>query len=176
MIIMVDRNSFSESPRIGGTLVWYYSICKREVWLMCRGIEPERQDESLVLGRLVDSNSYARERHSVNLGNSQFDIVREKGETFVVAEIKKSSRSLEASTLQLKHYLYELEKEGIKAEGELLFPREKKKNEVILDDDSREQLDQIYAEIIEIGKMAKPPKVSRCRYCSKCAYREWCWS
>jgi len=143
---------------------------------MCRGIEPERQDESLVLGRLLDSNSYSRERHSVTFGNSQFDIVREKGETLVVAEIKKSSRTIEASELQLKHYLYELEKEGVKAEGELLFPKEKKKITVILDDDSRKQLDQIYAEIIEIGKMAKPPNVSRYRYCSKCAYREWCWS
>jgi CRISPR-associated exonuclease Cas4 len=170
------KTAFSELPRIGGTLVWYYSICKREVWLMCRGIEPERQDESLVLGRLVDANSYGSERHSINFGNSQFDIVRGKGETLVVAEIKKSSRSVEASTLQLKHYLYELEKEGINAEGELLFPKEKKKISVILDDDSRKQLDQIYSEIIEIGKMAKPPNVSRCRYCSKCAYREWCWS
>jgi len=166
----------SESPRIGGTLVWYYSICKREVWLMCRGIEPERRDENLSIGRLIDTGSYSREKHSITLGDNKFDFIREKEGTVVVAEIKKSSRTLAASALQLKHYLYELEKEGVNAEGELLVPKEKKKLSVVLDDESRKELDGIYLEIDSIGKQLQPPKAVKCKYCSKCAYREWCWS
>ena len=167
---------YSELPRIGGTLVWYYSICKREVWLMCRGIEPDRQDESLTLGRLIDTKNYSRETHSIALGDNKFDIVRDKDGTVVIAEVKKSSRTLDASTLQLQHYLYELEKEGIKAEGELLIPKEKKKVPVTLDKESRNGLDRIYAEIMEIGQLSEPPKAAKCKYCTKCAYREWCWS
>ena len=143
---------------------------------MCRGIEPDRQDESLVLGRLIDANSYSREKHSVTLGDNKFDFVKEKEGTVVVAEIKKSSRTLDASILQLKHYLYELEKEGVNAKGELLIPKEKKKVHVTLDKESRNELDRIYAEITEIGQMTEPPKAAKCKYCTRCAYREWCWS
>ena len=36
-----------------GTLVWFYKICKREVWLMSKNILPDQMDENIDLGRLV---------------------------------------------------------------------------------------------------------------------------
>jgi len=65
----------SEKARIGGTLVWYYFICKRQVWLMARGIEPERRDDALIEGRLLGEHSYARDRHSIQVGDSNRRVV-----------------------------------------------------------------------------------------------------
>ena len=56
------ETALSEEPRIGGTLVWYASICLRQVWLMAHCIDPDERNELLILGRLTDKTSYPRER------------------------------------------------------------------------------------------------------------------
>jgi CRISPR-associated exonuclease Cas4 len=38
---------------VNGTLVWYYSICKREVWLMSRNISPDQRDTNIDIGRFI---------------------------------------------------------------------------------------------------------------------------
>ena len=167
---------FSEPPRIGGTLVWYYVICQRQVWLMSRAVEPDREDEFLMMGRLIDQNTYNRERHAIEFGNSKYDILREEGGTLVLGEIKKSSRSLDASRLQLAHYLYTLEKAGVKARGELLFPKEKRRENVELNPELIKRLNDTYFEIERIVYLERPPATEKCRYCRNCAYGEYCWS
>lgn len=166
---------YSESVRIGGTLLWYYAICHREVWLMSHGIEPEQKNEDILIGRLIDKNSYKRERHHISFGDSQFDFMYSKNGTLVVSEIKKSSRAEKASLLQLAHYLYELEKSGISAQGVLLYPKEKKRTDVVLTNELRQQLDKAYAEIEQITSLGTPPFPKRCKFCTKCAYAEYCW-
>jgi len=143
---------------------------------MSRGIEPDRQHDDLLLGRLLDRSSYSRDNHDVQEGNSRFDIVREKDGVLVIGEVKKSSRAKEASRMQLAHYLYELSKEGINAEGELLFPKEKKREQVILDDALKGLLDRAYADIKIIAESHQPPPLKLTGLCKKCAYSEWCWS
>jgi len=175
--VRMNTNSFlSEGARIGGTLVWYYFICKRQVWLMARGIEPERRDDALIEGRLLGEHSYARDRHSIQVGDSNFDIIRREAGIFVVGEIKKSSRFEQAAKMQLAHYLYVLLKKGIRAEGELLFPKERKKEKVVLDPLLEKSLEKIYREINKIANSDRPPELKRNRYCTRCAYRYWCWS
>lgn len=142
---------------------------------MARGIEPEQRDENLSLGRLVDQNSYAREKHQIDFGDSKFDFIQDKNERLVVAEIKKSSRTEKASRLQLAHYLYQLQKEGIEADGVLLFPTEKTRVEVKLTPDLEKELDSLYAEIEALTSLPTPPPLAHCKYCSKCAYGEYCW-
>lgn len=167
--------TYSERARVGGTLVWYWSICTRQVWLMARGIEPEPKDEFLALGRLVDQNSYARERHQVGFGDNKFDFVQGADGDLVVCEVKKSSRAERSARLQLAHYLYELQKAGIEARGVLMFPTEKKRVEVELTDEAIAELDSIYAEIEALVRRASPPAAEFCKYCGKCAYAEYCW-
>ena len=118
--------AFSEDARIGGTLVWYWSICARQVWLMGRGIEPEPKDEALALGRLIDQNSYARERHQVAFGDNKFDFVQGADGEMVVCEVKKSSRAERSARLQFAYYFYDLRKARIEARGILMFPTKKK--------------------------------------------------
>lgn len=171
----VNPAAYSEGARIGGTLVWYWSICKRQVWLMARGIEPEPKDESLALGRLVDRNSYARERHQVGFGGNKFDFVQGADGELVVCEVKKSSRAERSARLQLAHYLYDLQKAGIEARGVLMFPTEKKRVEVELTEALKAELDHVYAEVESLARRPAPPPAETCRYCSKCAYAEYCW-
>ena len=167
---------FSEKARIGGTLVWYWSICHRQVWLMARGVEPDREDESLSLGRLIDQNSYARERHQVGFGGNKFDFIQSADGRTVVCEVKKSSRAEKSARLQLAHYLYDLQKAGNDAKGLLLFPTEKKRLEVELTDELKHELDAIYLEIERLSALSAPPSAERCKYCGKCAYAEYCWA
>jgi CRISPR-associated exonuclease Cas4 len=167
---------FSEEPRIGGTLVWYASICLRQVWLMARCIDPDERNELLILGRLIDERSYPREKHNIAFGNNRFDIARKDGEMLVVSEVKKSSKSLKAATLQIKHYLYELRKGGIEARGEILFPEERRRERVFLDDESIAELENLYVKIRQTAKRELPPQVEKNRYCKTCAYNEFCWS
>ena len=166
----------SEAPRIGGTLVWYHSICKREVWLMAHGLEPDRDDEFLVMGRLIDQNSYGRDKKSIDFGSNRFDVLREEDGTLVIGEVKKTSRSIDAARFQLAHYLYELYKSGVDAKGQLLFPKEKKKETVELTEEMKTELDAIYDDIRNIIKLEVPPERVKCRYCRNCAYKDFCWS
>jgi len=169
-------SGLSEKARIGGTLVWYYFICKRQVWLMARGIEPERSDDNLIMGRLLSERAYERERHNVKFGDNSFDIVRREAGVVVVGEIKKSSRFERAAKMQLLHYLYVLQKDGVEAEGELLFPKERKKEWIKLEPEAIGLLEQIYEDIYRLAETVSPPALKRNRYCSGCAYRYWCWS
>ena len=166
---------FSEEARIGGTLVWYWSICVRQVWLMARGIEPEPRDDFLALGRLIDRNSYARERHQVAFGDNRFDFVQGADGDLVVCEVKKSSRAERSARLQLAHYLYDLRKAGIEAKGVLMFPTEKKRVEVVLTDELMAELDAAYDAIGTLVRSDAPPAAESCKYCGKCAYAEYCW-
>lgn len=167
--------NFSEEVRIGGTLVWYAKICLRQVWLMTRCIEPDERTEELILGRLVDQTSYERERHGVEFGHNRLDIFTEAGTSLVVSEIKKSSRAQDASRLQLQHYLYELRKVGIEAKGELRFPRERRREKVLLDSSAIQELEEIYRSIREVAVSPFPPAAVWIKYCGRCAYIEYCW-
>lgn len=170
-----DCLHFSEEVRIGGTLVWYAKVCLRQVWLMGRCIEPDERSESLILGRLVEQTSYGRESHGFAFGNNRLDLVSEAGIFLVVSEVKKSSRAEDASRLQLLHYLYELEKAGIKAEGDLRFPRERRRVRVRLDEGAIKELEEIYRSIREVAMRPSPPVALWGKFCRGCAYAEYCW-
>lgn len=76
---------------------------------------------------------------------------------------------------QLLFYLYQLKKEGIDAQGELLIPKEKKKVSVELTDELIEKLKTAIAEIREIISKEEPPLPKKIPFCRNCAYREFCW-
>ena len=118
--------------RITGTYVWYYCICKREVWLLSRGITADQSNENMDIGRFIHESAYSRDKKEIDFYGMKFDIIKKENGQFVVGEIKKSSRHLESAKMQLLHYLNELEKHGINAEGVLLIPEEKKRYAVFL--------------------------------------------
>src|SRR5215218_2580730 len=114
------------STEITGTLVWYYTICPREAWLMAHEMEPPREFELLVEGRLNQEAHYKRATKELSLPGMKLDQFRREGGKLIVSEVKKSSRFLPATRLQLGYYLWRLQEEGIEASGEILVPKERK--------------------------------------------------
>ena len=61
---------------VTGTLIWYYFICKREVWLMSRQLTPDQENTVLALGRFFHEESYNRNVKEISLGNIVIDVIK----------------------------------------------------------------------------------------------------
>ncbi|WP_258167424.1 CRISPR-associated protein Cas4 [Thermosipho africanus] len=161
---------------VGGTLIWYYLICKREVWLMTHEIVPDQYNENIDLGRFIHEFYYKRDKKEIRFGNVVFDILYEKNNRLIIGETKKSSKFSEASKWQLIYYLKILKDAGIIAEGMLSFPEERKKIEVKLSAEAELELEKILKDIDDIINQPNPPKVSKNNFCKNCGYKEYCFS
>lgn len=163
-------------PRITGNLVNAFFVCKRKLWLYAHEINPSMDHNLLALGRIYDQFSYLREKKGISMEGMKIDLLRKSEGQTVVGEVKKSSAFIDAARMQLVYYLYRLRKEGIDVEGELLIPSEKKIEKIKLDERLTERLEQAIIEINIIIDQERPPKVKKTKFCSKCAYGEFCWS
>jgi CRISPR-associated exonuclease Cas4 len=162
--------------QVTGTFVWYYSICKREVWLLSRQMTPDQEDPNIVIGKFIGEQAYSREKKEMVVGNSKIDTFRMEGDQLIISEVKKSSKFHESARLQLLFYLRELKRSGILAKGELRFPEERIKEEVILDEAAESHLEEVISDIKKIVSLEQPPVPSKISYCKTCAYAEFCWS
>lgn len=161
---------------VNGTMVWYYNVCKREVWLMSRAIVPDQHDENIDIGRFIHERTYSRNDKEISFGNVKFDVIFKSKDQITIGETKKSSKYAEASKWQLMYYLNELKNANIKAKGVLLYPEEKKKTNIELTKDDICKLNEISIDIEKICKMDSPPTVKKVAFCKNCAYREYCYS
>lgn len=161
---------------VTGTLIWYYYICPREVWLMGRHLNPSQENPFIEIGRLISQESYERERKEVRVENIVLDILKSADGEVVVGEVKKSSRYEQSARMQLCYYLMRLKSLGISAKGMLLFPKEKKRIEVQLTTEIEDELKRAIEEIERILKLEIPPQARKIRFCSKCGYNEFCWA
>ncbi len=116
-----------EEIRANGTLIWYYYICKREVWLIGHGIEANQENDLILLGRHIHEVFYRRRKKELSIDNRiKIDILPGRK---VIGEIKKSSRFLESAKMQVTFYLYYMKhKKGIWMEGLLLIPEREEKD------------------------------------------------
>lgn len=164
------------STNITGTLVWYYAICPREAWLMAHEMEPERNFDLLAEGRLNQEAHYKRATKEISLPGMRLDQVRREGDKLVVSEVKKSSRFLPATRLQLGYYLWRLAREGMEASGEILVPEERKREVVELTPALRTEVERTVATIEALVQEPAPPPAKKIPFCKRCAYAEFCWS
>jgi CRISPR-associated exonuclease Cas4 len=160
---------------VNGTLVWYYSICKREVWLMSRHLNPDEDNDLMAQGRVVHEQHYTRGKKELEIGGSKIDLMQRKDGSILVSEIKKSSKFMESAILQLKYYLLLFHERGITASGTLRVPEEKKQFEVNLTQDDIRTLEVVKKGIREIIISETPLKPVRIWFCKSCAYSEFCW-
>ena len=158
------------------TLIWYYYICPREVWLMAHEINPEQDNPLVEIGRLTHEDSYKREKKEISVSGMKIDVIKKEDGKLVVGEVKKSSRFEQSAKMQLAYYLYNLKSIGIKARGELLIPKEKKKIHVELNAELEAELEKAITAITDILEKETPPALAKIKYCGKCAYRDFCWS
>lgn len=161
---------------VNGTLIWYYFICQREVWLMSHQLVPDQDDQNIDLGRFFHDQSYKRKSKEINLGNIVIDVMDSEDGELIVGEVKKTSKFKESARMQLLFYLKELKDKGLEAKGMLMFPKEKKREEVILTKKDEAELEKVTKDILRIIYLDKPPESKKIAYCKKCAYSEFCFS
>lgn len=160
--------------QISGTMFYYYFVCKRKLWFFSNGIQLEEDNEDVILGKLIDENSYSKELKHILIDNTvNIDFIKDWK---ILHEVKKQKSIEEAGIWQLKYYLYFLKIRGINIEkGILDYPKLKKREEVFLSKDDEENIKEILSEIEKITLMEKPPKLEKLKICKKCAYFEYCY-
>ena len=162
--------------KVSGTLMWYYFVCKREVWLMSREVTPFEENDLLEIGRLIHEDSYKREKKEVDLFSMKIDVLRKTNGRLLIGEMKKSSSYLMPARMQLLFYLYRLKEMGISAEGELLVPKERKKEKVILSEEAEKKVKNAISDIQKIIALETPPPAVKTHFCNKCAYKDFCFA
>lgn len=149
---------------------------------MSRHLEPYQGNPFIEIGRLISEETYSRNRKEISIqtpeqtGGMVIDLVKTEDEEVIVAEVKKSSRFEKSAQMQLAYYLMRLKMLGIEARGELLFPKERKKLNVELTEDIKEELKIAIDEIKKIIEQDRAPEPKLIKFCKKCGYQELCWA
>jgi len=162
-----------QSLKTNGIKVNYLYVCERKLWLFDRGINMEQTYDKVLLGKLLEEQSYPREkRREILIENLiSIDIVDRES----IREIKYSDKLKAADRIQILYYLYFLKKLGIEKKGIINYPRIKKREEIILTPEGEKEVESALKRINEVLLMPKPPKLIRKSYCTKCAYFQFCW-
>ncbi len=161
---------------VTGTLVSSYFVCKREVWFMAHELIPDQDNAFLEVGRAIEENFYSRESKGFDVGNLKIDLVREENEATLIGEIKKSSRYEKSEVMQLAFYLLKFKEEGVISKGEVLIPKERRKIPVTLTEEIKNELNEAIEDIERIIIQDRPPQMEKIKFCTNCAYREFCFS
>ena len=149
--------------KITGVMVQYYVTCKRELWFYYNQINMNYNNDDISIGKLIHEKSYERENKEIRLDDIVFDYVKNNN-GLTVFEIKKSSNLTIGAKYQLYYYLYNIRKIYPNARRVLVYPKEKKREEI-----------QLSEEIIdEIVLLDVPPKDEKNNYCKRCSFYELC--
>lgn len=158
--------------QITGTMYAYSYLCWRKLWFFAKDIVMEQENENVIIGKLIDQESYRREKKHLYLDDIVcIDIVKDN----VICEIKKSSSQREMAIQQLKYYLYLLNKKGIEVKGELLVPKENHKEMIVLNENDILEIDKQLERIKRLCNEVTPPEIINNKICKKCAYFELCY-
>ena len=162
------------SDEVTGIMVYYYYVCKRKLWYFIHEIRMENENENVRLGKLLDESTYLRDnKHIMIDGVINLDFL--KGSN-VIHEIKKSRSIEEAGIMQVKYYLYYLNKKGISdMRAKIDYPLLKRTASVELSEEDIAVLEQVVDEIISISKNESVPLLEQKGICKKCAYFDLCF-
>lgn len=154
-------------------MVQYYVTCKRELWFYINQINMNYNNDDISIGRFMHENSYSRERKEIRVDNMVFDFVK-NNDGLTIFEMKKSSRLTIGAKYQLYFYLYNLRLIEPDVRGVLAYPKERKREKIILDDKIMNEMEDIFKGIIEISKLNRPPFAENKPYCKRCSFYELC--
>ncbi len=168
-------------PEFTGTQVNYYAICHRKLWLFSHGVQMERENENVQVGKLIGESTYKREQKEIAIDDRiVIDWVESKvlpDGSLLIHETKKSKSFDAAHRLQVLYYLYYLKHKGVQARGEIDYPLLKKTEKIDLTPQSEIEVSQLLDDISRIVSLPEaPPRLDNKRLCEKCAYFELCWS
>lgn len=160
--------------KITGIMINYYFICERKLWYFVNKINMEHNSELVEMGKLVDENSYGRERKSILIDEMiNIDFMKDWK---IIHEVKKSRKLDIAGKWQLKYYIWVLRNKGVNIEkGILDYPLLRKREEIYLDETEEKELMVVLNKIKVIINMELPPEVINKAFCKKCSYYELCY-
>ncbi len=161
--------------KITGVMVQYYKACKRKLWFFANQINMNYDDENIEIGRIIHENSYSDERKNIIIDDTiAIDFIKKEGE-HLIFEVKKSSKLKIPALYQLYYYLWYLKKnKGININGMLVYPKEKRKEEISLTPEIENEIEFIVNDIPKILESKIPPKAENRKYCKRCSYYEFC--
>ena len=119
--------------KITGVMVQYYVTCKRELWFFANQINMNYNNEDIVIGKYIHEKSFSRENKEIQFDNMVFDYIKEEG-GLTIFEIKKSSNLTIGAKYQLYFYLYSMHNIGVDLNGILVYPKERKREKLTLND------------------------------------------
>ena len=168
------RREGKMGDKVTGVMVYYYFVCKRKLWFFCHQINMESENEDVILGKILDDNSYQKDDKHINIDDViNIDFIREEKE---LHEVKKSRVLEEAGVWQLKYYLYYLQKRGVvDLKGKIDYPLLKKTMKIELYDKDIKEIERIVEEISVIKRAELPPALLESKVCRKCAYFDLCF-
>jgi CRISPR-associated exonuclease Cas4 len=161
--------------RTNGIKVNYHVVCPRKLWLYSHDIRMEPESDRVALGRLLHERAYREKpRKELLIDNLiKIDLLESEGK---VLEVKYSQRMKEAARLQVLYYIYYLKRLGvIGVTGELRFPKERRREAVLLTEETEREVETALREIRRIEQLPVPPQVEFMPICKSCAYCELCW-
>lgn len=141
---------------ITGVMVQYFMVCKRELWFYINQINMNYNNDDISIGKFLHENSYKRENKEVRIDNMVFDFVK-KGDELVIFEIKKSSKLTIGAKFQLYFYLYNLRLLKQNVKGILVYPKERKNEEIVLTNKIINEMEEIIDGILNISNLNNPP-------------------
>ncbi|WFA10092.1 CRISPR-associated protein Cas4 [Tissierella sp. Yu-01] len=160
--------------KVTGVMVYYNFVCKKKLWYFSNDLNMEFNSELVGIGKLIDENSYDREKKNILIDESiNIDFLKDWK---VIHEVKKSRKLDEASKWQLKYYIWVLRSKGVNIEkGILDYPLLRKREEIYLNDEEEKELMDVLKEIQDIINISLPPKTINKSFCKKCSYYELCY-
>src|SRR5574344_850996 len=169
---MQNTNNTNDLPKIQGIKVNYYFICKRKLWLFAKGLGFENLSERVSIGKILHETAYPREKEREILIDDT--IMLDLASEDYIREIKLSSKMEEADKMQVYYYLYFLKQKGIIKKGMINYVKEKRREEIELTDEIEQKIKFVLDDIRKICEHTNPPEYKKLKYCTKCAYYEFC--
>ena len=172
--ILTSSQSQSQADAVTGTEFNYYLLCKRKLWLFAHDVEMEHTSDNVLLGKLIDEESYPRKKKEIIIdGAVKIDFIDDN----TVHEVKKSNKMEEVHIGQVLYYIYRLRQKGVDIrKGVINYPKQKRTTEVMLTPEKEDEIKNTVERVIEIKNMGQSPDVLNSKICKKCSYEDFCYS
>jgi CRISPR-associated exonuclease Cas4 len=177
---------------INATLINYYLLCHRKMWLHAHAIRMEHTSDIVYEGKLIGETTYPQraERYTEVEISSPLILGEGKGEVLITAkidfydphngvvhEVKKSAAKEQAHVAQVQFYMYVLRRNGIKAEyGIIEYPKFRQTERVEMNEEDTIKLETWIEDVKRIIDSEQCPPLLPISKCKSCSYFDFCWS
>ena len=160
---------------LNGTLIHYYSTCKREAWLYSRRIHADQYDENILMGKAL-ADIKEEQLHDFPFSNLKFDKIGKERGHYMVTEYKKSMSNPEGAKMQLLFYMWQL-KTSLKLKeinGKVMSGR---KTHFVIEGsyENMEKMNNLIDEVSAFLSTPTPPPFVEIKFCKGCGYRDYCY-